>query len=179
PDLSDDADARRAALDALDAAPLDWLVPGMREELVAGYIKTLPKVLRREVVPAGDWARRIVPELPPEPEGRFGDVLAATIKRLTFAPVTRQDFELERLADHLRMNVRLVDARGRTLAAGRDLRAMRATLPDAAGEPPHSSDRGRRDAGPSAPTAPAVRPEPTRATADEPTPAVRALIKYA
>ncbi|HWL60577.1 MAG TPA: ATP-dependent RNA helicase HrpA [Microbacteriaceae bacterium] len=195
----DTEEAQRAALDQIDAAAIEWLVPGMREELVAGWIKTLPKVLRREVVPAGDWARRIVPELPGEPEGRFGDVLAATIKRLTFAPVTRHDFELARLPEHLRMNVRLVDARGKTLAAGRDLAALRARLRPAADHPaqaphsPHPPDAahpgaaqhpprvrpGAEGATSGAPPRHVAAPSADRAGAGEPSPAVRALIKYA
>ena len=42
----------------------DWLVPGLREELVTALIKALPKAIRRHVVPAGDWARRLLGELP-------------------------------------------------------------------------------------------------------------------
>ena len=191
----DSARAALAALDRLDPDALEWLVPGMREELVAGWIKTLPKVLRREVVPAGDWARRIVPELPAEPEGRFGDVLAATIKRLTFAPVTRRDFELERLPEHLRMHARLVDARGRTIAAGRDLDALRAglvaaaapadrTRPEAPAGPAHPSRPQRLEAGSPRPDAEAATraggATPDARSADTaPSPATKALIAHA
>lgn len=42
----------------------DWLVPGMREELVTGTIRALPKRIRRQLVPAPDVAKQIVPLLP-------------------------------------------------------------------------------------------------------------------
>ena len=122
----------RDALATLDPAPFDWLVPGLREELVAALIKTLPKVLRREVVPAGDWARRLLPDLPAEPEGVIAERLAEVIKRATFAPVSGDDFEPARLPDHLRMHFRVIDpaakpgpsGRAHIRAEGRDLRAL-------------------------------------------------------
>jgi len=183
-----------ARLADLDDDALGWLVPGMREELVAGYIKTLPKVLRREVVPAGDWAKRIVPELP-EPEGRFADALAATIKRLTFAPVTRRDFELERLPEHLRMHLRVVDARGRAIAEGRDLAAVRERVaagsaarpagPRAGADPAPSEHDPAERASSGVPArqdhAPSrnARGADSRAGGGAPPPEVQALIRYA
>ncbi|MBO9579050.1 MAG: DUF3418 domain-containing protein, partial [Microbacteriaceae bacterium] len=122
----------RDALAELEPAEFDWLVPGMREELVAALIKTLPKVLRREVVPAVAWAQRLLPELPASPEGVLVERLAAVIKRVTFAPATGADFEPSRLPDHLRMHFRVIDparrpgptGRAHVLAEGRDLRAL-------------------------------------------------------
>ncbi|MGA7147620.1 MAG: ATP-dependent RNA helicase HrpA, partial [Microbacterium sp.] len=34
----------------------DWQVPGMRDELITALIRSLPKAIRRHVVPAADWA---------------------------------------------------------------------------------------------------------------------------
>jgi len=106
-------------------AGFDWLVPGMREELIAAMIKTLPKVLRREVVPAAEWARRLLPDLPTEPDGPFAERLAAAIKAATFAPVTADDFDVERLPAHLRMHVRVVGA-----PAPRPVEAVVETAPE-------------------------------------------------
>ena len=43
----------------------DWQVAGLREELVIALIKSLPKAIRRNVVPAGDWARKLLAALEP------------------------------------------------------------------------------------------------------------------
>src|SRR5690606_35850016 len=76
----------------------DWLVPGLREELVTALIKALPKAIRRSVVPAADWAARLMPELPPAPDGSLlRERLAQAIRKLTYTPVDAEDFELERL----------------------------------------------------------------------------------
>ena len=44
-------------LKALDPARLSWLVPGLVEEKAAELIRSLPKALRRNYVPAPDFAR--------------------------------------------------------------------------------------------------------------------------
>ena len=50
----------------------DWQVPGLRDELITALLRTLPKVLRRQVVPAADWAAKISAELPDGPGARRG-----------------------------------------------------------------------------------------------------------
>ena len=50
----------------------DWQVPGLRDELITALLRTLPKVLRRQVVPAAEWAAKISAELPDGPGARRG-----------------------------------------------------------------------------------------------------------
>ncbi|WP_308799145.1 ATP-dependent RNA helicase HrpA [Agromyces silvae] len=124
-------------LPRLDAAGFDWQVPGLRDELITAMLRTLPKVLRRQVVPVAEWATKISAELPAGPEGGavrepFAEVVAATIKRLTFAPVTADDFDLERVPPHLRVTFRAVDDRGKTAGTDTDLASLQARLADRA-----------------------------------------------
>jgi ATP-dependent helicase HrpA len=117
----------------LSAAGFDWQVPGLRADLVTALIKSLPKAIRRNVVPAADWAARLLAELPSgpvvEPDGSsFPETLAALIQRLTYVPVTAQDFDLTRVPAHLRMTFRVVDERGKPLAEGKDLRELQRRL---------------------------------------------------
>lgn len=99
----------------------DWQVPGLRVELVTAMIKALPKALRRSVVPAADWAAKIVAELPAEPDGAFADAIAAVIRRLTYAAVDATDFELDRVPPHLLPTFSVIDERGTRLGRGKDL----------------------------------------------------------
>ncbi len=113
----------------------DWQVPGLRDELLTAMLRTLPKVLRRQVVPAAEWAAKISAELPDGPEGgaereAFTAVIANAIRRLTFAPVDPSDFDLERVPPHLRVTFRAVDDRGRTVGTSKDLPALQARLAD-------------------------------------------------
>ena len=117
----------------------DWLVPGMRPELVVGAIRSLPKRVRRQLVPAPDvgaqvWAamREEYPTPPgaSAPETPFQDAFAATVHRLKDVEVTDADWaELdERLPDHLRVSFAALDARGREIGRGKDLVALQKRL---------------------------------------------------
>ncbi|RNE64217.1 ATP-dependent RNA helicase HrpA [Cryobacterium tepidiphilum] len=114
----------------LSPTGFDWQVPGFRADLVTALIKSLPKAIRRNVVPAADWAARLLAELPPEPDldVPFTDTIATLIQRLTHVRVTSADFDLARIPAHLRMSFRVVDERGRSVADGKDLRDLQRRL---------------------------------------------------
>ncbi|MDX2375872.1 ATP-dependent RNA helicase HrpA [Microbacterium sp. LRZ72] len=114
----------------------DWQVPGLRAELIAGLLRALPKVIRRNVVPAADWAARFAEELAGSgPEDHAGlppeslvDALARRVQRVANQRVTAADFDLDRVPAHLRMAFRVVDGRGRTAGAGRNLSELQDAL---------------------------------------------------
>ena len=76
------ADIPLAALARVDGDELGWQVPGRRQELVTELVRTLPKELRREFVPAPDVARAVVARLG-EPHGNLLDALGAELGRLS------------------------------------------------------------------------------------------------
>jgi ATP-dependent helicase HrpA len=116
----------------------DWQVPGLRQELVTAMIKSLPKAIRRQVVPAADWANRLLGELSGAagmeahdgrtPAASLADTLAATISRQTGSRVSGADFDLDRLPAHLRPTFQVIGERGRPLASGKDLPALQERL---------------------------------------------------
>jgi ATP-dependent helicase HrpA len=124
-----------ALLARLSPDGFDWQVPGFREELVTSLIKALPKAIRRNVVPASDWARKLLAELPTEPgPSSLAATIAATIQRLTYVPVSEQDFEFDRVPAHLRMTFAVVDERSREVASGKDLSVLQLQLKSTARE---------------------------------------------
>ena len=126
----------------------DWLVPGMRSDLVVATIRALPKRVRRRLVPAPDvgaqvWAtmREQVPGAGGEgtagggtaasaPEVSFREAFTAAVARLRDVEITDADWaEAEqRLPDHLRIAFVALDARGRELGRGTDLVALQKRL---------------------------------------------------
>ncbi|GAA1851028.1 ATP-dependent RNA helicase HrpA [Microbacterium koreense] len=116
----------------------DWQVPGMRDELVTALLRSLPKAIRRHVVPAADWAATFSAELTGSgPESHDGmppttllAALASRIQRVAHQPVTAADFDLDRVPGHLRMSFRAVDGRGRDVGSDRDLGALQRRLAD-------------------------------------------------
>jgi ATP-dependent helicase HrpA len=115
-----------AALARVDGDELGWQVPGRREELVTELIRTLPKDLRREFVPAPDVARTVVARLG-EPHGNLLDALGAELGRLGGVRIARDAWDESRLPPHLRMTFRVMDG-DRELARGKDLGALRRQL---------------------------------------------------
>ncbi|MEO7123385.1 MAG: DUF3418 domain-containing protein, partial [Lacisediminihabitans sp.] len=117
-----------ALLARLSPEGFDWQVSGLREELVTALIKSLPKAIRRNVVPAADWARKLTAELPAESTGALTTLLAELIKAKTYVPVTSDDFDLERVPAHLKVTFEVVDERGRHLASGKQLAQLQNQL---------------------------------------------------
>ncbi|WP_341954029.1 ATP-dependent RNA helicase HrpA [Salinibacterium sp. TMP30] len=119
----------------------DWQVPGLRDELVTALIKSLPKPIRRNVVPAADWARSLLEAAPTDPAtAAFDDgaslteFLAKEIARLTYATVSASDFDLERVPAHLRVTFAVIDERGKKVGASKSLRSLQASLKPVARE---------------------------------------------
>lgn len=117
-------------LSSVRAEAFDWLVPGMRLELVTELIRTLPKVIRRNVVPAGDWAKKVLDLLPEQPQGNLREVLAQQLQRLSGVKIAASDFDIERLPTSLRMSYKIVDDSGQQLGLDNDVQRLRAKLKD-------------------------------------------------
>ncbi|WP_236789443.1 ATP-dependent RNA helicase HrpA [Amycolatopsis sp. GM8] len=105
----------------------DWQVPGLREELVTALIKSLPKVLRRNFVPAPDTAKYVLSRVSPA-DGPLLDVLAAELEELRGVAVPPDAWQLSTVPEHLRVSFRVVDERGRKLREGKDLAALKEQL---------------------------------------------------
>ncbi len=137
-------------LNRLDPAPFEWLVPGLREDVIVALVKALPKELRRHFVPALDHARsaleaiRSAGPLPPAPGARMTGPtqdLARALSATGSATVRAGDFDLSRVPGHLRPTfvverAAITSARSSShdsggvevLAVGKDLAALQAEL---------------------------------------------------
>ncbi len=105
----------------------DWQVPGLREELVTALIKSLPKQLRRNFVPAPDHAKLVLSTVDPS-RGPLLDVLAEELERLRGVRVPPDAWQLDQVPGHLRVTFRVVDERNRKLREGKDLDSLKREL---------------------------------------------------
>lgn len=105
----------------------DWLVPGMRDELVTSLIKNLPKNLRRQVVPAPDFAAAALSAVSPRSEPLV-NAMARELSRLGSCHIDPKDFDPPALPDHLRMTFVAVDESGVALGRSKDLAELRRSL---------------------------------------------------
>ena len=114
-------------LNALDPVRLTWLAPGFVQDKAAALIKTLPKTIRRNFVPAPDFARAFHEANQQPSADTITGGLARFLHRLGGVAVAALDFDESALEPHLRMNLRLFDRDGKSvLAESRDLDDLRA-----------------------------------------------------
>ncbi|MFI9170398.1 ATP-dependent RNA helicase HrpA [Streptomyces lincolnensis] len=105
----------------------DWQIPGLREELVTELIRSLPKPIRRNYVPAPNFARRFLDTAVPLQEP-LTVTMARELKRMVGVPFEAEDFDRSRVPEHLRITFRIVDERRRKLAEDKDLQALKLQL---------------------------------------------------
>ncbi|WP_448477130.1 ATP-dependent RNA helicase HrpA [Pseudoxanthomonas mexicana] len=126
-------------LNALDPARLSWLAPGFVADKASALIRSLPKAMRRNYVPAPDFGRAFFEAFPKPTADDIRGELARFLSKATGVPVTAMDFDETALEPHLRTNLRLREdprggGEGRVLAESRDLDALRARFGAKAGQ---------------------------------------------
>ncbi|MEV6741089.1 ATP-dependent RNA helicase HrpA [Streptomyces sp. NPDC051104] len=105
----------------------DWQIPGLREELVTEVIRSLPKPIRRNYVPAPNYAKAFLEKAVPLQEP-LTTAMARELKRMVGVPFEPEDFDWSKVPDHLKITFRIVDERRRKLAEDKDLEALKLTL---------------------------------------------------
>jgi ATP-dependent helicase HrpA len=113
-------------LNQVNAAEFSWQVPGLRTELVTEMIRSLPKSLRRDLVPAPDLAREVVARLG-SPSGDLRDAVARELRSLRGVTVPHDAWDLSKLPQYLRVTVRVTDA-DRVVAEGKDVAELQREL---------------------------------------------------
>lgn len=116
-------------LNQIEDQGFEWQIPGIRRELVIALIKSLPKPVRRNFVPAPNYAEAFLGrvtalELP------LLDALERELRRMTGVTVSRDDWHWDQVPDHLKMTFRVVGENHKTLLEGKDLTALKLQLKD-------------------------------------------------
>ncbi|MEV8556092.1 ATP-dependent RNA helicase HrpA [Streptomyces sp. NPDC051917] len=105
----------------------DWQIPGLREEVVTELIRSLPKPIRRNYVPAPNYAKAFLEKAVPLQEP-LTVTMARDLKRMVGVPFEADDFDWSKVPDHLKITFRIVDERRRKLAEDKDLEALKLRL---------------------------------------------------
>jgi ATP-dependent helicase HrpA len=116
-------------LNQIDQDGFDWQIPGLRHELIVSLIKALPKTLRKNFVPAPNYADAFLARATPM-EAPLLDSLEKELRRMTGVEVLRDDWKLDQLPEHLRITFRAVDHRNRKLKENRNLYELKESLKD-------------------------------------------------
>lgn len=118
-------------LNQLSPEPFRWQIPGLRHELVTALIKSLPKAIRRNFVPAPDVARAACAALEEDCSPATDELipsLALVLRRLRGVVVEPEAFNWDAVPEHLKMGFQVRNARNKILGEGKDLRALQQKL---------------------------------------------------
>ncbi|MFI0035043.1 ATP-dependent RNA helicase HrpA [Streptomyces mutabilis] len=105
----------------------DWQISGLREQVVTELIRSLPKPIRRNYVPAPNYAQKFLERAVPLQEP-LTVTMARELKRMVGVPFDAEDFDWSKVPDHLKITFRIVDERRRKLAEDKDLEALKLRL---------------------------------------------------
>ena len=119
-----------ALLHQMDQQRFDWLIPGLRTELITALIRGLPKPVRKHLVPAPDTARAAAQELAGHDPAttNFFEALNAFLRHTKHQYVQLDDWAPEKLPPHLRFTYQVVDERGAILGTDDDLGTLQRDL---------------------------------------------------
>jgi ATP-dependent helicase HrpA len=112
-------------LNQLSSDGFDWSVPGLRQEKVTALIKSLPKRLRKNFVPAPQFAEAALSDMKMvNKQGKpisLVDALTEKLFRMTGVKIAFEDWQVETLPKHLITHFSIVDEQSKQLAFGNDL----------------------------------------------------------
>ncbi|WP_428453968.1 ATP-dependent RNA helicase HrpA [Photobacterium kasasachensis] len=111
-------------LNQVEPDGFDWQIPGLRQELVVALIKSLPKPVRRNFVPAPNYAEAFLARAEAMAMPLL-DSLEKELKRISGVTVLREEWNFEQVPDHLKITYRVVDHRNRKLKESKDLYSLK------------------------------------------------------
>jgi ATP-dependent helicase HrpA len=105
----------------------DYLVPGLLHEKCVALLKTLPKSLRKQLVPIPDFVHSVLSQSSPFSRPLF-EILTHAINKRTGITMTSQQWQALPLDDYYRMNFHIIDEKKNKLAQGRDFPPIEKTI---------------------------------------------------
>ncbi|MBX2826423.1 MAG: ATP-dependent RNA helicase HrpA, partial [Gammaproteobacteria bacterium] len=117
-------------LNRVSSAQCEWLVPGMLEEKLTALIKSLPKALRRNFVPAPDFGHAAYNALAEKvaaaqtPGESLLDELNRHLHRISGVPFAVTEFDPSSLPVHLLMRFEVLGDGGKVIETSRDLASL-------------------------------------------------------
>jgi len=116
-----------ALLNQISDQGFDWQIPALREELLIALIKTLPKPIRRNFVPAPNYAEAAMANLTPL-QGPLLEAFEKQLLRMTGVRIPEDSWDLSALPTHLRIKFNVMDDKQKSVAVGTDLKLLQHDL---------------------------------------------------
>ena len=123
-------------LPQLRSTGFEWLVPALRAELVTALIRSIPKDMRKRLVPVPEIAAKVLENLTPRQKPLL-EALAEEIEAQRGVRIPPDAWDLTRLPNHLKMTFSVEDDNGQ------DRRQRAGPRHAARAGPPQAASRAR------------------------------------
>lgn len=111
-------------LHLLDGQALQWLVPGLLREKCIALLKTLPKLIRKHLVPVPNFVDRALARMKVG-DGSLVVSLGRELERLANVSISESDWQLDKLETFFLANIVVVDANNKIIDQGRNVEGLR------------------------------------------------------
>ncbi|NMH58721.1 ATP-dependent RNA helicase HrpA [Alteromonas sp. MYP5] len=116
-------------LNQIENVGFDWQVPGLRQAKIVALIKGLPKRLRKNFVPAPNYAEACIADISMQDKKgnpiTLTNALSDKLRRMTGIQVTAEDWQEVQLESHLKMHFAVVNEKGTIIETGDDLPTLK------------------------------------------------------
>ena len=116
-------------LNQVEDIGFDWQVPGLRHDRIVAMIRSLPKRLRKNFVPAPNFADACLSDMAQtDKQGRPRTLIEAVsykLKRMTGVEIDEDEWNITQLDRHLIMHFAVVDDERNVIARGDDLHTLK------------------------------------------------------
>ena len=113
------------ALNQLSPIRFEYLVPGMLEAKVTALIRALPKQIRKQFVPAPDYAQACLQAIEPSETVALCEALGQQLLRMSGTRIENETWAQVILEDHLLMRFEVMDDAGVVVKTGRNWVSLR------------------------------------------------------
>lgn len=120
-----------ALLNQVEDTGFDWNIPAYRHELIVSLIKSLPKNIRRNFVPAPNFADALIQrfrEKEDEQNMSLTEAMTYGLFRMTGTRFNKDEFSWENVPEHLKVNFRVVDDKENIVQQGFKLDEIKQSL---------------------------------------------------
>ena len=114
-------------LNQVELTGFDWQIPALRYELILAMIKALPKSLRRNFVPAPNYATACVDAMVDQSLS-LEQSLAKQLLRMTGVRLDEDVWCGAEIPEHLRINFKVINDNGKLIEQSRDLAKLKDKL---------------------------------------------------
>ncbi|MDC7233611.1 MAG: ATP-dependent RNA helicase HrpA [Spirochaetales bacterium] len=104
----------------VQAAQLDWAIPGLHKERITALIKGLPKKTRKQLTPINATVDEIVKKMESRDDQRLTRSLSEFLYNEWGINVPLTDWDEDALPEHLKIRIAVTDERGKVIESARD-----------------------------------------------------------